>query len=69
MAKEDKEKKAALVRGGQYQGKYVAFPASGSNKVIASGVSPGAVIRSARSKGVDSPSIVFVPKKDVAYFF
>ncbi len=64
MAKE----RRLLVKNPKYQGKYVAFSASG-NRVIASGSNPGAVVEKARKQGVDVPAIVFVPRKDVAYIY
>ncbi len=58
----------ALVAGARYRGKYVAFGSDGKN-IIASGANPALVVRKARSKGVDIPAIVFVPRKNVAYIY
>jgi hypothetical protein len=53
-----------------YQGKYVALASTGKKvTIVASGFKVDAVIAKARRKGIEVPSIVFVPKKDVAYIY
>lgn len=64
MARERRQ----LIKNPKYQGKYVAFSASGK-KVIASGSNPGTVVEKARKQGVKVPAIVFVPRKDIAYIY
>jgi len=52
-----------------YEGKYVAYDPAKGSKVIASGAKIGTVVKSARKQGVDVPTIAFVPKKGMAYFY
>ena len=48
---------------GKYNGKYVAFKSFNDNKVIASGTSEVSAHNLARKRGVESPVIVYSPKK------
>lgn len=64
MAKKKRKIIQPLVGDSRYEGKYVAFGASGKN-IIASGKNPGTVIKKARNQGIETPAIVFVPKKGV----
>lgn len=59
----------ALVANRKYQGKYVAFDDSHDNKIVAYGQNAGVVIEKARQRGVNVPSVVFVPKEDTAYVY
>ena len=58
-----------IVNNKKYAGKYVALTSSGKKSVIASSFRLGAVIKKAQQQGVDSPAIVFVPKKGVASLY
>ena len=64
MVKRSQRNTRPLVSDSKYEGKYVAFGASGKN-IVASGKNPGTVIKKAREKGIASPAIVFVPEKGV----
>lgn len=55
--------------GGKYEGKYVAYDLSEGKKVIASGNNSGKVVDRAREQGVEVPTVVFVPKKGMAYIY
>ena len=52
-----------------YEGQYIVLSSSGDKKVIASGPKMGPVLAEAREKGETTPTIVFVPKRNTAYFF
>lgn len=57
------------VKNQNYQGKYVAFDPSDREKVVASGSNAGTVIKKARQKGIEIPTIVFVPKDNMTYLY
>ena len=64
MSKKSRKNTQPLVSDSKYEGKYVAFEASGKG-IIASGKNPGTVVKKARNKGIKTPVIVFVPEKGV----
>lgn len=69
MAKKPAKKIRVLVTDKRYEGKYVAFDTSKGRKIIASGKNPGKLIEKVRKMGVNTPSIVFVPKHNAAYIY
>ena len=52
-----------------YEGKYVAIQTGGGHKIIASGRKVGPVIDEARKQGENIPTVVFVPRRDGAYYY
>jgi formylmethanofuran dehydrogenase subunit D len=56
------------MKRGKYEGKYVALDSS-CDKVIASGSDFGKVFDKAKKKGMEIPTIVFVPRSDVIYIY
>lgn len=52
-----------------YEGQYVAISSSGGKKVVASGSKVGPVFDEARKLGENAPTIVFVPKRNTAYYY
>lgn len=52
-----------------YQGQYVAISSSGEGRVIASGREYGPVFDAARRQGETIPTVVFVPKDNITYFY
>lgn len=58
-----------LVTDRRYEGKYVAMASFASRKVIASGDNPASVVERAQKKGVTSPVLVFIPKKNVTHIY
>jgi len=62
MAKKTNKKSSNVASNPKYQGKYVAFAATGT-EVIAAGKDPSVVINRARKKGIKVPSIeVIIPE-------
>ena len=59
----------ALVSTQKYRERYVALESFGSSKVVASGRDPSTVLRTALKKGIESPVILFIPKKDAVQVY
>ncbi len=58
-----------LVSGEKYRGRYVALNSFNSQKVVASGIEPACVYKSAEEKGLKSPVIVYMPEKNVTHIY
>lgn len=58
-----------LVSNTKYKGKFVALKSFSENIVVASGISPKAVMARANKKGIECPVIVFVPEKNTTHVF
>jgi len=59
----------AKERQANYEGQYIALSSSGDKTVIASGPKVGPVFDEARRLGENAPTIIFVPKRNIAYHY
>lgn len=58
-----------LIADGEYEGQYVALKSFQDNTVVAFGLEPIDVLKSAEIKGFSDPVIMFIPQSNMTHVY